>query len=239
MRAAAVIPAFNEVKTIRSLVSRVLVQGVAVIVVDDGSDDGTVEQLNGLDVTLLRNEVNSGKGASLRRGMERALADGAEAVVTLDADGQHAPEDIRRLLEAAGRNPGRVIVGARIRNTENAPKARLFANRFADFWVSWAAGRPIRDSQSGFRLYPAAAARAIPRTVNGGFVFESEILIELARRGFRFTTVPIASCYPEDARPSHFRPVRDIARIVRMVAWKLISRGLYPQGLVRAVLKRE
>ncbi len=239
MRAAVVIPAFNEARTIQAVAARALAQGVAVIVVDDGSSDGTAEQLQGLEVVLLRNTTNSGKGASLRRGMQHALEEGAEAVVTLDADGQHAPEDIPRLLEAARAHPGRVIIGARTRNTENAPRARLFANRFADFWVSWAAGRPIRDSQSGYRLYPAEAARAIPQRLRGGFVFESEILIELARRGFRFATVPIVSCYPEDARPSHFRPVHDIALIVRMVAWKLLSRALYPQGLVRALLGRE
>lgn len=237
MRTAVVIPAYNEERTIREVAARALAQGFAVIVVDDGSSDRTADRLAGSEVVLLRNETNSGKGASLWRGMKYALDEGAETIVTLDADGQHAPEDIPRLLDAAASNPGRIIIGARTRNTENAPRARLFANRFADFWVSWAAGRPIRDSQSGFRLYPAQAVSSIDRELNGGFVFESEILIELARRGCRFATVPIASCYPEDARPSHFRPVRDIARIVRMVAWKLITRGLYPQGLARVLLK--
>lgn len=239
MGATVVIPAYNEARTIRDVASRALAQDVAVIVVDDGSVDGTPTRLDGLRLILLCNERNAGKGASLHLGLQRALAEGADAVITLDADGQHAPEDIPRLLEASQRNPGRIIIGARTRNTENAPKARLFANRFADFWVSWAAGRPIRDSQSGYRLYPAAAVAAMPADLNGGFVFESEILIELARRGFRFATVPIASCYPEDARPSHFRPVRDIVRIVRMVAWKLISRGLYLPGLARALLARD
>ena len=239
MRAAVVIPAFNEERTIGEVAALAVAQGVEVIVVDDGSSDRTADRLEGSEVVVLRNETNSGKGASLWRGMQHALAEGAEAIVTLDADGQHAPEDIPRLLNAAASNPGRVIIGARTRNAENAPRARLFANHFADFWVSWAAGRPIRDSQSGFRLYPAEAAGSIGRELNGGFVFESEILIELARRGCRFATVPIASCYPADARPSHFRPVRDIARIVRMVAWKLITRGLYPQGLARALLSSD
>ncbi len=236
MRTTVVIPAFNEHRTIRDVVSRTLEQGVDVIVVDDGSSDDTAGQLKGLELELLQNERNLGKGASLRRGMQRALTAGADRVITLDADGQHAPEDIPQLMAEAERRMGCVIIGARLRDTHKAPKARLFANRFADFWVSWAAGCAIRDTQSGFRLYPAAALSLIPERLGGGFVFESEILIELARAGSSFATVPIASCYPEDARPSHFRPVRDIARIVRMVAWKLICRGMYPQGLARVLL---
>jgi glycosyltransferase involved in cell wall biosynthesis len=210
-----------------------------VIVVDDGSTDGTAQRLDGLPVTLLRNARNSGKAASLARGIELALSQGAAAVVTLDGDAQHRPEDIPRLLAARERAPGALIIGARLHESDNIPADRYFANRCANFWIGWAAGQPIADSQSGFRVYPAALLRAaaLPRGRASSFVFESEILIEAGRRGVRLLSVPIAAIYEPRGRRSHFRPAIDIALIVRMVAWKLVSRGLDLPGLVRSLKK--
>ncbi len=234
---AAIIPAFNEARTIRDVVERTLREVPWLIVVDDGSTDGTSRMLEGLAVTLLRNERNSGKSASLARGMDHALGEGAEAVVTLDGDGQHRPEDIARLLAAHRNDPQALVIGSRLRDGANIPLGRYLANRFANFWIAWAAGQPIADSQSGFRVYPAAQLRdCAPRPEPApGFVFESEILIEAGRRGARLIDVPVAAIYPERARRSHFRPVLDILRITRMVAWKLLSRGLYLPGLVRSL----
>jgi glycosyltransferase involved in cell wall biosynthesis len=238
MKIAVVIPAYNEAATIRDVASRALQQGVPVIVVDDGSTDGTSAALVGLDVIRLRHEINQGKAASLWRGMQHALALGVETVVTLDGDGQHRPEDIPRLLETAARFPGQIIIGSRMHERAAFPQSRYCANRIANFWISWAAGYRIEDSQSGFRLYPATLLRTarVPHDTVHGFVFESEILIEAARAGIYSRTVPIAAIYHQAARASHFHAVRDIARITRMVAWKLLSRGLYLQGLVRAFL---
>ena len=236
---AVVIPAYNEAATIRRVAQKALQHASLVIVVDDGSSDDTAAQLEGMAVEVLRNEANMGKGGSLWRGLQHAINKGAEAVFTLDGDGQHDPGDIPDLLNEARINPHAVVIGARLLNRENAPKARLFANNFADFWISWAAGRRIRDSQSGFRLYPARALRQvqIEHDKRHGFVFESEFLIEAANQGFGFQTVAIASCYPEQARASHFRPVADISLIVRMVAGRLFRRGMYPQGLWRSLRK--
>lgn len=238
---AIVIPAFNEARTIRDVAERALEQSDEVIIVDDASTDDTAERLRDLPLTLLRNERNCGKGASLWRGMELARERGASAIVTLDGDAQHRPEAIPDLLAGAEQKPDAIIIAARLLNRESAPRARLFANRFADFWISWAAGRPIRDTQSGFRLYPASLLPrvALPLGRGRGFVFESEILIEAARRGFPVFSVPTAMIHLPDARPSHFRPVVDIARIVRMVAWKLLVRGLDPVGLVRSLRRPE
>lgn len=228
-----VIPAYNEAATIRGVVQRAMPYG-PVIVVDDGSTDGTAAQLEGLAVTVLRNEHNCGKGQSLWRGMQHALSLGAKAVVTLDGDGQHAPEDIPRLQLLAERMPRAMVIAARLRERRAAPRARRIANGMADFWISWAAGRAIVDSQSGFRLYPAELLRTFQAgDTSGGFVFESEILIEALRRGFDCVAVPITTVYRPEARPSHFRPVADISRIVLMVGGKLFSRGMYPQGLWR------
>jgi glycosyltransferase involved in cell wall biosynthesis len=239
VKVTVVIPAYNEAATIRPLAQAILTQGLELIVVDDGSDDGTSTQLDGLSLQLIRNSDNRGKAASLRRGMDAALAGGADGVLTLDGDGQHRPDEIPGILELFARNPECLIIGARLLNREQAPRARLFANNFADFWISWASGRRIRDSQSGFRLYPAQALKQlhIDHDKRRGFVFESEFLIEAARRGFCFRTFSIASHYPPQTRASHFRPVVDISRIVLMVAGKLFRRGMYPQGLWRALRK--
>ncbi|HEV8106332.1 MAG TPA: glycosyltransferase family 2 protein, partial [Burkholderiales bacterium] len=161
-RLAGVIPAYNEVATIRNVAERTLAQLPEVIVVDDGSTDGTADTLAGLPVTLVRNPRNLGKAASLWRGISLAIAEGAEAVVTLDADGQHRPEDIPRLLEAHRADPRALVIGARLHEGDRIPAERYYANRFANFWISWAAGQRVEDSQSGFRIYPAPLLRALP-----------------------------------------------------------------------------
>jgi len=234
---AAVIPAFNEARTIRDVAERVWRQIPFVVVVDDGSTDGTGAALVGLPVTLLRNDANRGKAVSLARGAEYALAQGAGAILTLDGDGQHCPEDIPRLVAVHEQNPGALVIGSRLHDRDRIPRDRYLANRFANFWIAWAAGEPVADSQSGFRIYPASLLRAFrPRRDRAsGFVFESEILIEAGRRGVRILDVPVATVYPERARRSYFRPVLDIARITRMVAWKLLSRGLYLSGLIKSL----
>lgn len=236
---AVVIPAYNEVATIRDISARALKFCAQVIVVDDGSSDGTARILDGLAVQLLRNDRNLGKAASLWRGIEAALALGVDRVVTLDADGQHAPEDILTLIAAARQNPDSIVIGARLADRAAIPKARYVANRIAAFWVSWACGQFLEDSQSGFRVYPAVlfSKLSVPHGRARSFVLESEILIEAARLGYHCIMVPIAAVYPPGMRASHFRPVLDVVRITRMIAWKLLSRGLYLQGFYRAFLK--
>ena len=232
-----VIPAYNEAATIREVATRTIRQIKNVIVVDDGSTDGTAEALGGLPLAVLRNPTNCGKAASLWRGFQQALTAGASGIVTLDGDGQHAPEDIPTLLAEAACHPDDLIIGARRPDQRRAALRRYVANRVADFWISWAAGYAFADSQSGFRVYPASLLShlKIEYGKNRSFVFESEVLIEATRSGHRSMAVPINALRLPGARASHFRPVLDIARITCMVGWKLISRGLYPIGLYRAL----
>jgi len=193
--------------------------------------------LAGLPVTLLRHEVNQGKAASLRSAFEHALAHGALCVITLDGDGQHDPGDAVGLLDAWHRHPDRIVIGSRLHDRSQFPPARYRANRFACFWISWAAGHPIADSQSGFRIYPCDVMRlALGRRARASrFTFESEILIEAARHGFTTLAVAIPGHYPANARRSHFRPVLDIAKIVVMVAGRLLRQGMAPLGLWRSL----
>ncbi|MCX7169495.1 MAG: glycosyltransferase family 2 protein [Proteobacteria bacterium] len=234
---AVLIPAYNEAATIRDLVERALRIVPNVVVVDDGSSDETASRLKDLPVTLLRNERNLGKAASLWKGFDLLLARGAQFIVTLDGDGQHSPEDIGPLLDTAQRFPDSIVIGARLHDKKNFPARRYYANQFARFWISWAAGYSIADTQSGFRVYPATLLKRITRrdVSWNGFVFESEILIAAGRLGVQSVAVAIPGIYPKLARASHFRPVRDVARIVLMVGWRLLKRGMYPAGLWRSL----
>ncbi len=235
-----VIPAFQEAATIAALVARVhaALPGAALLVVDDGSSDGTGDIAAASGAEVVVSPANEGKGAALRRGMRAALARGATLVATLDGDGQHRPEDLPRLLALA--RPDRIVIGSR-RHASGQPAARRRANRVADFWVSWAAGHAVADSQSGLRIYPAASLVRLDRYEGRArrFSFESEILIDAARMGITTVAADIPALYAGTLqRKSHFRPVADIARIVIMVAGKLLRRGMAPAALRRSLAER-
>jgi glycosyltransferase involved in cell wall biosynthesis len=236
---ALVIPAYNEAATLRGLVETALKHIGTLIVVDDGSTDGTADALEGLPITLLRHPRNLGKAASLWDGMQAALNLDVAGIATMDGDGQHDPEELPRLLAAAVAHPDKLVIGSRLWNRSIIPKARYRANRFANFWIAWASGQPVEDSQSGFRVYPAELIRRCRFDLGRerGFVLESEIIIEAAWQGFPCIFLAVRTVYPKNARPSHFRPVADIARITRMVAWRLIRRGLYLEGLWRSLAR--
>ena len=189
------IPAYDEERTIRALAEAALALCPRVMVIDDGSGDATAARLHGLPLTLLRHPVNQGKAASLRTAFRHALAHDARCVVTLDGDGQHDPDDSPNLLAAWHDRPECLVIGSRLHDRARFPRARYLANRFACFWISWAAGHPIADSQSGFRVYPNAvmAIAVSDRVRHRRFAFESEVLVEAARRGHLTRAVEIAA----------------------------------------------
>ena len=228
-----VIPALNEALRIRAVVEAALAHCARVIVVDDGSDDDTVERIADLPVTLLRHDRRMGKGAALRDGFAEALRQGCKAVLTMDGDGQHAAEDIPRLVDAGNRHPGTVVIGARLRKRSQQPLYRRLANEFGDWGIAWGTGYQIADSQSGQRLYPAAVA-ALDQVPGEDFVFESQILITAARKlGIRCVSVPIESRYKsvhsgEQFRASHFKPIRDFSRITSHIVLQALRHGGMP-----------
>jgi glycosyltransferase involved in cell wall biosynthesis len=233
-----VIPAFNEVTTVRDVVQRTLRYAERVILVDDGSKDGTAESVKDLPIVLIRQEQNGGKASALVLGFDRALKEGAAAVITLDADGQHFPEEIPLFLEAFAAHPDHVIVGSRLWNREAVPGIRYWANRFASFWMSLASGVHLEDCQSGFRLYPSALLEAVNagHGPGRGFTFESEFLVNAARRGYSISFVRISVTYPKNhMTQTHYHHVFDNLRMIRMVVSKLIRRSGDPAAPVRSL----
>lgn len=237
---AVVIPALNESLRIRDVVQGALAECPNVIVVDDGSDDDTVEKISDLPVTLLRHGERRGKGASLRDGFAEALRQGFAGVLTMDGDGQHSAADIPRMLEAARRYPRHIVIGARLRKRSQQPRYRRLANAFGDWGIAWGTGYQIADTQSGQRLYPAEVA-ALGDVPGEDFVFEAQILISAARElGTRCVSIPIESRYacvqareeeahpPAEFRASHFRPLRDFTRITSHVIGRVLVRGGMP-----------
>ncbi|WP_079247970.1 glycosyltransferase family 2 protein [Lysobacter antibioticus] len=230
---AVVIPALNEALRIREVVEGALAQCPHVIVIDDGSDDGTGERIADLPVTVLRHAQRQGKGASLRDGFAEALRRGFLAAVTMDGDGQHSASDIARLIDSANRHPGHIVIGARLRKRAAQPTYRRLANNFGDWGVAWGTGYQIADSQSGQRLYPAEvmALREVP---GEDFVFEAQILMSAAQQlGTRCVSVPIESRYrsqdsDEQFRASHFKPLRDFTRITSHIVLQCLRRGGVP-----------
>jgi glycosyltransferase involved in cell wall biosynthesis len=188
---ATVIPALNEALRIRGVVEGALRHCDQVILIDDGSDDDTLERIEGLPVTVLRHAQRMGKGASLRDGFRAALDLGAKAVLTMDGDGQHSADDIPRLIEAGNHHPNCIVIGARLRKRSQQPTYRRLANEFGDWGIGWGCGFRIADSQSGQRLYPAPVA-ALNDVPGEDFVFEAQILMSASHQlGVRCVSVPI------------------------------------------------
>jgi glycosyltransferase involved in cell wall biosynthesis len=239
LRACTVlIPAHNEEKTIRAVVEGALAHVDRILVISDGSTDGTVAALEGLPVEIVDCAENRGKGHRLAQGFEHAISQGATSVLTLDADGQHDPDDIPAFLEAARIAPGCLVIGDRFEDRASIPESRALPIRFGDFFISWASERKIRDGQCGMRLYPVELWRRtrLPETEQSHFVLETAILLRAAEAGFDFVRVPVRARYQGYVmRPSHFRPVVDTLRIVRTIIRFLIMRGLKPRGLLIAL----
>jgi glycosyltransferase involved in cell wall biosynthesis len=226
MQVVALIPAYQAAGSVGRVVEALRrlwpEAGANVVVVDDGSTDGTSEQAARAGAVVVRHSKNLGKGAALRTGLAKALELGAEAAVSLDADGQHPPDQAVRL--ALDPSPmSTLLLGVRDLRAAGAPRAHLFSNGISNFFLSRFAGQKLRDTQCGLRRYPVAPALGL-EGCSAGYAYEAEILLLAARAGWQISELPIEVLYDAQSRlASHFDVVRDPARIVARVLLTLCS----------------
>jgi glycosyltransferase involved in cell wall biosynthesis len=235
-----VIPVFNHADTLSRVAATARQQVRQVLVVDDGSTDADVSaQLAPLDVTVIRHPVNRGKGAAILTAASHLATIGARWMITLDADGQHDPEDLAAFLEVI--TPATaddfVVIGVRDMESGRAPRASRFGRNFSDGWVRIETGQQAVDTQSGFRAYPVRhLARLAPRCRH--YDFEIEALVRLLWGGLHLRHVPVSVWYPPIGTPrlTHFRPGRDNLRLSCLHAW-LVTRRLLPWPHFRLVAR--
>jgi glycosyltransferase involved in cell wall biosynthesis len=244
VRPAVLVPAYRAARELPGVLARLAaVHPVAdTWVVDDGSGDGTSDVARAAGVNLLVHPVNRGKGAALLTGFVALARAGADTIVTLDADGQHKPEDLPRLLTALAHAD--LVVGARVRGAHMPPHRRL-GNALSAGFLSWLAGTSLPDVQSGYRAHRTAVLDALgltgartgvamagtpeergaapPGFRSTGYGFESEILVAAARLGFTIANVPIEAVY--EGAPSHFHPLRELPRFASLYTRLLTDAG--------------
>ena len=210
MKYCVVIPTYNNARTVADIVRRTLAVCTDVIVVNDGSTDTTLEELGSVKCEVISYSRNRGKGYALRRGLEAARAAGFDYAVTIDSDGQHAPEEIPQLIKAIDKQPT-LVVGSRNLQADGMPSGNTFANRFSNFWFLIQTGLRLPDTQTGFRVYPLLHLPCL-KLLTYRYESELELLVFSAWRGVHIVPVPVSVSYPAD-RVSHFRPFRDFLRI--------------------------
>ncbi len=235
MTTLVVIPVLDEGETIGRIVRAARVHA-PVLVVDDGSRDGSAAIARAAGAEVVRHPRRLGKGQAIRTGVAAARRRGVSLVVTLDGDGQHDPADLEAMFAAAHGAPGTVVIGNRLHDAHLLPPDRLNAIRVAGFFFNWASGLALEDTQSGFRAYPLALFDAVqPR--RGGFVFETEVLVAAARRGWRIREIPVRTI-PRAERRSRFRPLGDGVAIGAYLAGRVAARWLLEAGAAARALTR-
>ncbi|MDA3872575.1 MAG: glycosyltransferase family 2 protein [Kiritimatiellae bacterium] len=207
-------PAWNESVQVGHLVTELTNLQLNVLVVDDGSTDGTGELAEKAGAVVIRHAVNRGKGESLADGFRYAAAEGYDAVVTMDADGQHDPRDVLRFFDIYNRTGIPVLVGNRMHDRHRMPVIRRITNQAMSRILNRKMRQFVADTQNGFRLYQTdVVMMVIPEAT--GFAAESEILIKLDEIDIRMGSVPVAAFYGTEK--SAVRPIQDTRLFFRML----------------------
>jgi len=210
----ALIPAYNEARYIADVVKRTL-EHLPVVVIDDGSNDGTGAAAALAGAKVVAHKINQGKGTALNTGFGYAVQRWVDAAITLDADGQHDPDEIPLFVEAFRTGKGDLIIGKR--TFAEMPAKSQFGNRVGTWLLGKAMGQPVPDNQSGYRLLSRPVMEQV-RPSSSRFEAEVEILLRAQMAGFRLAWVPIKTIYND--KKSHFRPIHDSALFLKMT-WRI------------------
>jgi glycosyltransferase involved in cell wall biosynthesis len=213
-RVLALIPAYNEAPHVATVVAGALAY-LPVLVVDDGSADDTAARAKASGAAVLQQMPNQGKGAALRVGFRQAIHEGYDAVLTLDADGQHDPTEIPKFLVAYNAGRANLIIGQR--DFSQMPPIRRLANSLGRWSFSWALGQYIPDNQSGYRLVDRQLMEAMLASSERGFEFEVEMILICMERGLVLEWVPIRTIYA--GQRSHINNLEHTINFLRML-WR-------------------
>ena len=214
MKSCVLIPAYNESKTIGELIKSVETYVSDILVINDGSNDETEKVSKAAGASVISFKENVGKGKALRTGFDYALKNKYDAVITMDADGQHMPRDIVNILDVAASPEIGIVVGNRMGNPETMPPIRFATNLFMSLIISAVCRQNIPDTQCGFRLIKCDVLRSI-NLVSANYEIESEILIKGSKKGFRIKSTPIKSVY--EGQRSSINPIVDTWRFFAML----------------------
>jgi len=225
-----IIPTFNNDKTLGRVIQDVLkyTDENRIIVVNDGATDTTgqvLEQYNA-GLTIIKNNINRGKGYSLRKAFSKAIELGFQNAITMDSDGQHFASDIPNFIVAAMENKGALIMGSRNMGQDGIPAKSSFGNKFSNFWFKIETGISLPDTQTGYRLYPLDEIDKLKLFTNK-FELEIEVIVKLAWKNVPLVPIPVDVFYAQEGRVSHFRPIKDFARISMLNTYLVTLTVLY------------
>lgn len=209
------IPSYQSADTVVDVAREVLPFASVVLVVDDGSTDDTAHRLESAGLTFVSHDVNRGKGAALRTGMEFLFRGDVDHVITLDADGQHLPSQIPVMAARLVERPD-IVLGSREHLFQGMCRLRRWSNRLSSAWISSMAGAQLRDAQTGYRAYSRRFHEEVSWSEDG-FEAESALLVRAARAGLSIVSQPIDLGFVDGRATSHYRPLMDSLQIGRAV----------------------
>ena len=215
------IPAHNEARTIAGVVKSACAKGFDVLVVDDGSSDGSSQLARDAGATILVNFQNQGKGFSLQRGFDYIISRDYEALITMDADGQHAVEDLDGFVRLFHEKKPDVICGNRMTDHRGMPFHRLVTNKIMSTLISLVCRQKIYDTQCGYRLIRCEVLRNVQLS-SSAFEIESEVLIKASKKNYRIASVPVKTIYGTEV--SKINPFFDTARFIVYIVREMFVR---------------
>lgn len=219
-----VIPHYNHGGSLRQVAQGCLARGIPVLIVDDGSSISPEEQIKDLDVSFIRHSANKGKGSAILTAAAWAQERGFSHIITIDADGQHNPEEIPAFVKAAEQAPQALIIGVR-EFDKSVPFSSRFGRKFGNFWVHLQTGTAVNDIQSGYRCYPAEMLKVL-KVYFKRYAFEVEIVVRALWAGFKVKEVPVSVVYGRE-RISHFSKFKDNLRLTVLNTY-LTIRSMLP-----------
>jgi glycosyltransferase involved in cell wall biosynthesis len=242
LNVCVIIPTYNNQRTLKRVIEGVLELTNNIIIVNDGSTDTTSTILKDYhQIQQIQFLENKGKGVALRKGFKHAISLGYHFAITIDSDGQHFPSDIPNFINELEQNHSKdsLIIGSRNMEQEGVPGKSSFGNKFSNFWFWVETGIKLKDTQSGFRLYPLNIIKNL-KFYTTKFEFEIEVIVKTAWKDIDVKNIPIQVLYDESERVSHFRPFKDFTRISILNTWLVFLTLIYylPRRFFRNIKKK-